>query len=131
LRGVPNAICGKAMDAAHAKELEVQREVAKFKVQNWPRMLKAFAQGNPLTPISQVSNFFGNTLGATMEAGSRSFGSFYDALLSAFTGGKRTLKVQPLAGTIEAAKGYLKGLKEAPAIMKSAAKWLKAKPGRD
>ncbi len=118
----PNAEAAqKAMDIAHQKELDLQRQIAQFKVQNWPRMLKAFAQGNPLTPISQVSNFFGNTLGATMEAGSRSIGSFYDALLSAFTSGRRTLKVQPVAGTIEAAKGYARGLSEAPDIMRAGA----------
>lgn len=107
----------EAMKRANERDLETQREMAKYKVKTWPGMLKAFAQGNPLTPISQVANIVGNSLGAGMEAGSRTLAAQMDIIRSALTGGERKVSVQPVAGTVEAAKGFGRGLAKAPGIM--------------
>lgn len=108
-------------DAAHKTasdaDLATQREMAKYKVKTWPQMLKAFAQGNPLTPISQVANIVGNSLGAAMEAGSRTLAAQMDIVRSALTGGERKVSVSPVSGTVEAGKGFGRGLAKTPAIM--------------
>lgn len=107
----------QAHKSAEDTALNVQRELNKFNIKSWPKMLKAFAQGNPLTPISQVANIVGNTLGAAMEAGSRTVGAQMDMIRAALTGGERKLAVSPVRGTAEAAKGFGRGLSKAPDIM--------------
>lgn len=106
-----------AKKAADEADLKTQRELAGYKVKTWPQMLKAFAQGNPLTPISQVANVVGNSLGAAMEAGSRGIGGSLDAVRSMLTGGERNLAVRPVRGTVEAAKGFGRGAAQIPGIM--------------
>lgn len=104
------------LDAANKADLNTQREMNRFKIKTWPQMLKTFAQGNPLTPISHVANFVGNTLGAAMEGSSRSVAALMDTVRAAMTGGDRKIAVGP-RGFTEASKGFGRGLKQAPGIL--------------
>jgi len=105
------------LDAANKADLETQRKMNSYKVKNWPQMLKTFAQGNPLTPISHVANFVGNTLGAAMEGSSRSVANMIDATRAMLSGGERKVMSQPIAGSVAATKGFGVGLKKAPGIL--------------
>lgn len=106
-----------ALKASNDADLATQRHLNQFKVKTWPQMLKTFAQGNPLTPISHAANFFGNTLGAVMEGSSRNAGAFIDAVRSMLTSEPRKLMVRPVANAVAAARGFSEGSSKAPSIM--------------
>ena len=111
-------LADEAKKASENADLEVQKLIAQYTPANWPRMLKAFVQGNPLTPISHVANTIGNVMGATMEAGSRGAGSFIDQVRTMLTGGERKLETSPVSGPVEAAKGFVRALPQSAAIIK-------------
>lgn len=106
-----------AKKASDEADLKTQREMASYKVKTWPQMLKAFAQGNPLTPMSQQANIVGNSVIAPLEAASRSVGAALDVVRAAVTRRERKLAVSPVRGTVEAAKGFMRGAAKAPAIL--------------
>lgn len=106
----------RALDAADAADLKTQREMNRFKVRNWPQMLKTFAQGNPLTPISHVSNFVGNSVGAFMEGGSRGVASMMDTIRAGLTGNERLINSTPKA-IAASTKGFSQGLEKVPGIL--------------
>lgn len=107
-----------ANEAAHKADLATQKLVNQYTPKSWPKMLKAFVQGNLITPISQVANVVGNVLGAGMETGSRGVGSMLDQIRTMFTGGERKLAVAPLAGPKAAASGLISGAKQGVEILK-------------
>ncbi len=106
----------KALDEAAKSDLETQRSINNYKIRTWPQMLKAFAQGNPLTPMSHVANFVGNTVGASMEGSSRGVATLIDTIRNAMTGTGRKITVGPSIARA-AAEGYGRGLKESPKIL--------------
>lgn len=111
------AAADKLLQESDAASIELQREMSRYQVLNWPQMLKAFVQGNPLTPVSHVANFLGNSTGAGLESGARTSAVPIDVIRSAITGNPRELTVQPIKGTIESAKGFVRGLKQVPDIL--------------
>lgn len=107
----------EALEMANQADLETQQKINQYSPKSWPRMLKAFAQGNPLTPISQVANVVGNVMGAGMEAGSRGVGSFIDTVRTMYAGGKRELAASPISGPVAALSGGAKALKQSGEIL--------------
>lgn len=106
-----------ALKASDEAALKLQRKMNGYRVKTWPQILKTFAQGNPLTPISHVANTIGNIVGAGMEQSSRGYGSLIDMVRATLTGTGRKLSSRPITGTIEAAKGLGRGLAQAPGII--------------
>lgn len=105
-----------ALDRANEADLNTQREMNRFKVKTWPQMLKTFAQGNPLTPISHVSNFVGNTVGAVMEGSSRGVAGIVDSIRSFVTSNPKLISATPKA-IAASTKGFARGGKEVPSIL--------------
>lgn len=111
----------KADDALKDKnriDLEIQKFTNAFQPKTYAGLLKAMLQGNLLTPMSQTANIVGNMSFLPFRAGARSVASGLDFLESAITGRKRTSSVGPISGTVEAAKGLVRGATQIPSILK-------------
>lgn len=106
------------LDAANLSALELQQLVNKFQPKTLPGTLKSILQGNLLTPISEVANLVGNTSFLPFRAATRGSAAFIDMVDAAIRGKPREISAQPLSGTIQAARGAVRGLKEIPSILK-------------
>lgn len=106
------------LDAANLSALELQQLVNKFQPKTLPGTLKSILQGNLLTPISEVANLVGNTSFLPFRAATRGSAAFIDMVDAAIRGKPREISAQPLSGTIQAARGAVRVLKEIPSILK-------------
>lgn len=105
-----------ALDKANVDAVELQKFVQKFQPRSTSSVLKAVLQGNLLTPISQVANVVGNMSFLPFRALDRTVASGLDVISNAVLKKPREITVQPIQGTIEAAKGALRGLAKTPEI---------------
>jgi hypothetical protein len=106
-----------ALDKANAAGLELQKFTGKFEPRSTAGILKSVMQGNLLTPISETANLVGNVSFLPFRSGSRSVASALDIVDSFLSKKPREVAVQPIAGTVEAAKGLVRGAKQIPEIL--------------
>lgn len=106
-----------ALDSSNKAALDLQRFIRKYEPRSTSSLLKSILQGNLLTPISETANIVGNLSFLPFRAGSRAVASGIDMVDSFIRNKPREVTVQPIAGTVEAAKGALRGAKEIPGIL--------------
>lgn len=106
-----------ALDKANDSAVKLQREVSKFEPRTTSGVLKSVLQGNLLTPISEVANIFGNMSFLPFRSATRTIASGLDVLDSFIRKTPREITVQPIRGTLEAAKGAGRGLAQVPSIL--------------
>lgn len=106
-----------ALDASNGAAVELQQFVAKFQPRSTASILKSVLQGNLLTPISEVANLVGNMSFLPFRAAGRTAATGLDIVNAYIRDVPRTRTVQPIAGTIEAAKGAARGLAKVPSIL--------------
>lgn len=111
------AAAEKALLDSNAAALELQRFSLKFQPRTTPAILKSVLQGNLLTPISEVANIFGNMSFLPFRAADRTIASGLDVVDSFIRQRPREITTQPIKGTVEAAKGVMRGMKDIPDIL--------------
>jgi hypothetical protein len=67
--------------------------------------------------MSQTANLVGNLSFLPFRAGARTIAASFDFLQSAIRGRRRKIEVSPVSGTIEAAKGAMRGASKIPEIL--------------
>lgn len=106
-----------ALDSSNKAALDLQKFISKYEPRSTSALLKSILQGNLLTPISETANIVGNLSFLPFRAGSRAVASGIDMVDSFLRNKPREVTVQPIAGTVEVAKGALRGAKEIPGIL--------------
>lgn len=110
------AIAEKLLTDADAFDLAIQRVVHQYQRRDPFSTTKSVLQGNLLTPISEVANIVGNMSFLPFRAAARTVATGLDVIDAYLRNRPREINVQPLAGTVEAAKGAGRGLKQIPDI---------------
>lgn len=105
----------KALRDANEAALAEQRIVHNFQDRSMAALFKAILQGNLLTPISQVANFFGNISFVPFRIATRAGAASMDILDSFIRNRPRQVSV---GGTGETVAGLIKGVKEIPGILR-------------
>lgn len=108
----------RALVNANKADLAEHGMVNQFKKRSIWQVLKAILQGNLLTPISEVANIAGNVNFLPFRSQMRTGAALLDILDSHIRNRPREVSVAPIAGTKAAVGGFIKGVKQIPAILK-------------
>lgn len=109
----------KLLEAKTKADLELQRFANAFDPKTWPKLLKSILQGNLLTPMSEVVNIVSNLSFAPFRGMSRAAQSAFDITEAYMMGNEtRTSRMSPVSGAAETARGFVRGAKQIPDIIK-------------